>query len=169
MSLPVVGGEDGPTSIFLAGNLQVGWLHIFGLIIMVLIMVPNIIYAVKFPGEENKCTNKAMNILEQIGRYGSMLFMVVNVGRAGLGFSTINLFLVYLIGNPVLLLVYWIVWILYFIKRSFGKSMALAILPTAIFLLNALTLTHIPLLITAIIFGVGHIYVTYQNAKQENK
>lgn len=59
MSYNIIRGSDGPTSIFLAGKLGAGWINIIGLIIMALILLPNIIYAVKFKNVENKCKNKA--------------------------------------------------------------------------------------------------------------
>ena len=49
---------------------------------------------------------------------------------------------------------------LYFAKQKAWKSMALAVIPTLIFLISGITLRHIPLVICAIVFGVGHIYVT---------
>ena len=69
----IIGGADGPTSVFLAGELGTkSIINIFGLIIVLLILVPNIIYAIRVKDQENKCQNKIMNILEQIGRYGCM-------------------------------------------------------------------------------------------------
>ena len=48
MSISVpIGGADGPTSIFLAGKLDMGWLNVFGLVMVILMLIPNIIYAVK--------------------------------------------------------------------------------------------------------------------------
>ena len=164
MSVPVViGGADGPTSVFLAGRLGGGWINIFGLCIVIAILIPNIIYACKFRGVENKCTNKVMNILEQIGRYGCMLLLVFSIGREEFAFGSIFAFWVYLIGNATLLLAYWLVWILYFVKQSKWKSLTLAILPTLIFLLSGITLQHVLLIVAAILFGVGHIYVTWKN------
>ncbi len=164
MSVPVViGGADGPTSVFLAGRLGGGWINIFGLCIVIAILIPNIIYACKFRGVENKCTNKVMNILEQIGRYGCMLLLVFSIGREEFAFGSIFAFLVYLIGNATLLLAYWLVWILYFVKQSKWKSLTLAILPTLIFLLSGITLQHVLLIVAAFLFGVGHIYVTWKN------
>ena len=46
-SISIIGGADGPTSIFLGGSLGISWLNIFGLILVVLLLVPNTIYAVK--------------------------------------------------------------------------------------------------------------------------
>lgn len=44
------------------------WLNIFGLIFLIIIMVPNIIYAVKCKdGFVNKWQNKTVELLEQIG------------------------------------------------------------------------------------------------------
>lgn len=164
MSVPVViGGTDGPTSIFLAGRLGGGWINVFGLCIVIAMLIPNIIYALKFRGAENKCTNKVMNVIEQIGRYGCMLLLVLHIGKDGFAFGSVAAFLIYLVGNALLLLGYWLVWILYFIRQSRWKSMALAILPTMIFMLSGITLQHVLLIIAAILFGVGHIYVTWKN------
>lgn len=166
MSISVpIGGADGPTSIFLAGKLDMGWLNVFGLVMVILMLIPNIIYAVKFRGEENRCKNQVMNIIEQTGRYASMFLMIFNIGIGSLGFASIRGFLIYQVGNSILMLAYWITWLLFFIKRSYGKTMALAIIPTAIFLLSGILLRYIPMSIAAVIFGIGHIYVTNENAK----
>ena len=63
------------------------------------------------------------------------------------------------------MLTYWVMWIIFFVNPSMWNRMALAIIPTLLFLLSGCTLGHILLIITAIIFGIGHIYVTYTNAK----
>lgn len=165
MSYSYIGGADGPTSVFLAGKIGVSWLNVFGLIFVILLLIPNIIYAVKYRDVENLCKNKAMNVLEQIGRYGSMFLMVFNIGIAEFGFASTNAFLIYFLGSILLMLTYWIMWIIFFVNPSMWNRMALAIIPTLLFLLSGCTLGHILLIITAIIFGIGHIYVTYTNAK----
>jgi hypothetical protein len=160
----MIGGADGPTSVFIAGELgNTSWLNIFGLIIVALILIPNIIYAIAVKGQKNKCKNMFMNILEQVGRYACMLLMIFNVGIAEFGFSNVALFLAYLFGNAVLLVAYWVVWILYFKKPSFGKQIALAVIPTAIFLLCGVTMGHWLLVVFAVVFGVAHVYVTCKN------
>ena len=159
----MIGGADGPTSVFLAGKTGISWLNIFGLMIIVLIMIPNIIYALKVKDQQNRCRNKFMNVLEQIGRYGCMFLMVFNIGIAELGFRSVGLFLTYLFGNSILIISYWIIWALYFKKPAYWKQLALAVIPTAVFLLSGITMMHWLLIIFGIIFGVGHIYVTYKN------
>ena len=47
------------------------WINVFGAVFIVVIMVPNIVYAVKCrDGFENKYRKKSVEIAEQIGRYG---------------------------------------------------------------------------------------------------
>lgn len=168
MEYSFTGGADGPTSIFLAGKLGISWLNLFGLMILVFLMIPNIIYAVKFHGSDNRSRNRTMNLLEQIGRYASMFLMVFNIGIAEFGFSSVALFLVYLAGNILLLLIYWIIWFLFFIEQKTWKSMALAIIPAVIFLISGITLRHYLLIFSAVLFGVGHICITWQNTDRQN-
>lgn len=189
MDYGIIGGADGPTAILVAGRIG-GWnpINWFGLISVLLILLPNLIFAVKCRGQKNLCTDKLLNILEQVGRYGSMLFMVVYVGtQDGFGFGSVFGFLAYGIGNICLILSYWCVWGAYFkatgifrkkksgeasavflageeqVKRIAGVKYALAILPGILFLLDGVTLVHIPLIICALLFLIGHIAVTHQN------
>jgi hypothetical protein len=143
------------------------WINLYGLIIVVLILIPNIIYARKNNIFENKCKNKAANISEQIGRYASMFFMVFNIGLYEVGFQSNEHFTVWLISLVVLLLLYWLFWGLYFKKRTVFNALMLAIIPSSIFILHGIFISHWLLLIFGVVFSVGHIYVTYQNNKSE--
>lgn len=200
----IIDHVDGPTAYFYAGRVDAGnpgtggfefvwnWINVFGVIIIVLLLIPNVIYAIKHKGEENLCENRLMNILEQVGRYGSMLFMVICLKNGGYGFSSVAAFLIYCFGNLLLIISYWIVWGAYFHEtkpivtgeidgptsafivgkrggRRIGTlKMTLAVLPACLFLLDGITLGYIPLLISAILFAVGHIYITYQNANVQS-
>ena len=165
MNLGVIGGADGPTAILVADQIGFDWINILGIMIVVLMLIPNIIYAIKFHGQTNRRGNKVVKILEQVGRYGCMLLMVFNFGMPKFGFPSVGNFLVYLLGNAALLLAYWVVWILYFIKPCRGKSIVLAVIPTCVFLLSGWMLEHWLLVIFAVVFGVAHIYVMLENAK----
>ena len=57
-------------------------------------------------------------------------------------------------GNIVLLLAYFVIWILFFHKNTLKRGMALAIIPTLLFLLSGLTMRHVLLVCSAIIFGI---------------
>ena len=44
------------------------WFNVFGLVFIVVIMIPNIVFAVRCKdGFENRWNNKAIEIVEQIG------------------------------------------------------------------------------------------------------
>ncbi|MDF2486820.1 MAG: hypothetical protein K0R46_2988 [Herbinix sp.] len=139
------------------------WINIFGLIIVVLMLLPNILYAYLKKPAENQCKNKAMNALEQIGRYGSMFLMVFNIGIFEFGFYSNKAFAVWLICTVALLLFYWLYWFLYFSDPKITSAMLLAIIPSLIFVSSGFFLRHWLLVIFGAIFSVGHIYVTYQN------
>ncbi|MBR3807469.1 MAG: hypothetical protein IKJ15_03735 [Lachnospiraceae bacterium] len=143
--------------------MQFNPINLFGFIIVVIMLIPNIIYGIKFKGLEIKCTNKAMNVIEQVGRYGSMALMVLPLFVWEFGFSSVFMMFVYVLGNGILLFTYLLVWVFYFKKQTMGRAMILAIAPTCIFFLSGVTLYHWALVVAAIIFGVGHIYVTYRN------
>lgn len=162
-SISIIGGADGPTSVFLAGKLGMNWLNILGLIFVVLLLIPNIIYAIKVKNQKNKCSNKFMNVTEQIGRYGCMFLMVFNIGIAEFGFKSVGAFLVYLVGNTLLIIFYWIIWMLYFNKQTYWKQILLAVIPACLFLLSGITMLHYLLIIFGIIFGIWHIYITIKN------
>ena len=87
--------------------------------------------------------------------------MVFNIGIAEFGFGSVGAFLIYLFGNAILVISYWITWVLYFKKHTY--SIALALIPACLFLLSGITMRHYLLIIFGIIFGIGHIYVTNKN------
>ena len=162
--MAIIGGADGPTSIFVTSG--TGWLNLFGLIIVVLLLVPNILYAVRHRDAENQCTSRLANLSEQIGRYGCMFLMVFHIGVAELGFPSAEAFLAYLIGNAVLLTAYFACWIVYAKKQSLLTALLLAVLPTLLFLLSGLTMRHWLLVGFAVLFGAAHIYITTVNARE---
>ena len=55
--------------------MEFGWINLFGAGFVILLLIPNVVYALRNRGEENLCANRAMNLLEQTGRYGSIVLM----------------------------------------------------------------------------------------------
>ena len=139
------------------------WINVFNLIILVIMMLPNIEYARRFSGVENKCKNKLINILEQIGRYSCLFLMIFPLGVWKFGFTSVTALIVCIIGNIVLLGSYIVVWFFYFKKPSLCKALALALLPTGIFCLSGIVLHHTLLIISSILFGISHTYITHCN------
>lgn len=140
-----------------------GWINVFGAIIVVLMLVPNVVYALKNRGEENRCTDRWMNLLEQIGRYGCITFMWFPLLVGKFSFRSVPEMTLYLGGNGALLAVYWFVYARYLRERTRRRALTLAVVPACIFLMSGLLLRHWLLVVFALFFAVGHIYVTTQN------
>lgn len=161
MDVGIIGGADGPTVIFLSQSS--GWIKISGLLFVLLILLPNVFYAVKHPGGRNLCRNKLINILEQVGRYGCMALMVFDFGLFRLGFSSVAAFLGYYIGNAVLIVLYWICWVPYWRSRKRGWAVSLAVLPALVFFLSGITAGNTVLAVLGVLFCVAHVWVTLCN------
>ena len=143
--------------------MEFGWINVFGACIVILMMIPNIIYAVRNKDEKNLCTNQLMNVTEQVGRYGCIILMWLPLLVWKFGFTSVFEMLVYMTGNGCLLAVYWFVFALYLKKKTEKRALILAVLPVCIFMLSGVLLRHWLLVAFAVLFAVGHIYVTRKN------
>lgn len=140
----------------------------FGLGFMVVIMIPNIIYAVKCKeGFENKWQNKVVEVLEQIGRFGCFGFMVINIPGTWFGWWSDEAFAIYLVVNLLLIILYCVVWMICFRKNNMFRAMALSILPSAVFLFSGIMSRSILLIVSAVLFAPCHILISYRNAVEE--
>ena len=142
-----------------------GWFNYYGLAILAVIMIPNIIFAVQNKeGFKNSYRNKAVEIAEQIGRYGCFALTVINIPYTYFNFWFDGALIAYLSVNGALLIAYLAFWIIYRKKDGVAKALALSIIPTCIFIFDGIVLAYIPLIAFSIIFGVSHILLSYKNA-----
>ena len=144
--------------------MEFGWINVFGAGWVILMLIPNIICALKNKGEKNLCESPAMNVIEQIGWYGCIVLMWLPLLVKKFAFAGVFEMLLYLAGNGILLLAYWIAFAVRMKHRSVGLALTLAFLPTCMFLQSGILLRHWLLVGLAVLFAVGHIYVTLQNA-----
>lgn len=145
--------------------MEFNWINLFGGVIVLLILIPNIIYALKNKEETPEKSNIVARITEQVGRYACMLLMIVPLFVGEFGFSPLEFMFNYLIGNLILLVFYYIFWVLFAKNKSLNKALALAAIPTLIFINSAISVKHWTLLVFALLFGASHIYITYINNK----
>ena len=143
--------------------MEFGWINLFGAVIVIVMMIPNIVYAARNKDEKNLCTNKVMNLIEQIGRYACIVLMWFPLLVWKFGFASVLEMLIYLIGNGLMLFIYLLVFARYLKEKTAQRAMILAVLPACIFLLSGLLLRHWLLVLSALLFAIGHIYVTKQN------
>ena len=96
------------------------WLNVFGLVMVAVIMIPNILFAMKCKdGFVNKWNNKSVETVEQIGRFGCFGFMIINIPGTWFGWWSDEAFAVYLVVDAVLVTLYCVIW-----AACFRKSRA---------------------------------------------
>ena len=142
------------------------WLNVFGLVMVAVIMIPNILFAMKCKdGFVNKWDNKFVETVEQIGRFGCFGFMIINIPGTWFGWWSDEAFAVYLVVDAVLVTLYCVIWAVWFRKSSVFRALALSIIPSVLFLFSGIMSRSILLTIAAVLFAPSHILISYQNAK----
>lgn len=144
------------------------WFNYIGLIFVVLLIAPNIIFAIKNRLEQNNHNNKVLEIFEQIGRYGSMFFMIFNIPFTYIGFYFSFAEAIYIIVNALFVLAYLIIFAIMWKKGGIVKALLLSIIPSLIFIFSGVMIASIPLFVFAIIFAVTHIMISVKNSKSEH-
>lgn len=142
------------------------WFNYYGLIFMSLIMIPNIIFAIKNKNNiQNQYQNKLVEVMEQIGRYGCMIFMIFNIPFTYFNFWFDFALIVYLSVNGTLCFVYIVFWMICWNKNNLFKALSLSIVPSVIFLFSGILLASIPLIVFSVLFSISHILISYKNVK----
>ena len=145
---------------------MMAWINIFGAVFIAVIMIPNIIYALKCrDGFENKWNNKGVEVVEQIGRFGCFGFMVVNIPGTWFGWWSDEALAMYLIVNVVLIILYCVIWIICFRKNTIFKVLAFSIIPSVIFMFSGIMSRSALLVVASLLFAPAHILISYKNAK----
>lgn len=141
------------------------WFNYYGLIFIVFIMIPNVMFAVKNKdGFSNTYQNKTAEFFEQIGRYACMAFMVFNIPYTWIGFYFSCAEAVYIIVNSVLVFAYCVIWLVLWKKSGIVKAWLLSVIPSCVFLFSGIMTASILLIVFAVIFAVTHILISVKNA-----
>lgn len=146
-----------------------GWFNLYGLVIIIIMMMPSIIYAFKIrDGFKNNYKNKVLEEFENTGRIGSMIFMIFNIPLSYLNFWFENAIYVYLIINGILLVVYILSWIFLWKENNLRKVLLLSIVPSVMFLFSGIMILSVLLLVFAVIFASTHIIISIKNYNRRN-
>lgn len=141
-------------------------INIYGLVFVAVIMIPNIVFAIKCKdGFENTGIKKPIETAEQIGRFGCFGFMVFNIPHTCFGWLFDGAFIWYLSVNAVLIAAYCIIWIVCFKNNSMFRAIALSVIPSAVFLFGGAVTRSVLLTISALVFAPCHIYISCKNAQ----
>lgn len=142
------------------------WINPFGLAFIAVIMIPNILFAIKCKdGFGNSRSNRWIETAEQIGRFGCILFMIVQIPGTWFGWWSEEAFAVYLIADTLLAALYCGIWIVCFRKSSLFRALALSIIPSVLFLFSGIMSRSVPLILSAVLFAPSHIAISCRNAR----
>lgn len=140
------------------------WFNLTGLIFVVVLLIPNIIYAVtNKDGFADNYHNKLVETGEQIGRFGCFILMFIQPSFVTLGYIYDGAQALYLILGIVLLALYCGGWIVFRKENSIAKALTLSILPSVLFLESGILTLNIPLIVLSVVFAICHITISYKN------
>lgn len=141
------------------------WFNYIGLFIFALIMIPNILYSLKHRDAfNNNNIRKSIVIVEQIGRYGCIAFLIFNIPMTYFDFWFNHAKLVYIIVNSVLISIYLFSWMVPWKSKKI-RAAFLSITPSVIFLFSGVMILSIPLIFFSSLFAISHVYISLKNAK----
>ena len=144
--------------------MEFGWINGINLTVVILLILINIVAFKTGAAEGFSSKFQIINVLEQIGRYGCMIFMVLPIWIKNwkFGFRSVGEMLLWIASTVILLLVYGFLWIK---KRRGGISTlyGLAIIPVVLFLMNGILLRHYALIAASLLFGVCHLMIVREN------
>lgn len=143
------------------------WLNAYGLFMIVVIMIPNIVFALKCKdGFENKRNHKLVETIEQIGRFGCFGFMIINIPGTWFGWWSDEAFAVYLVVDVLLVMLYCVIWIICFRRNNIFRALALSVIPSVLFLFSGIMSRSVLLIISSMLFGPSHIVISYKNVAE---
>lgn len=146
------------------------WINVYGLVMIAVILVPNIVFAIKCrDGFDNMWHSRFVSAAEQIGRFSCFALMVFNIPGMYGGFASENALHIYLVTDGVLILAYCLIWIICFKNSSMFRAAALSVLPAAVFLFSGIMSRYILLIIAGLIFAPAHILLSCKNAALSQK
>lgn len=146
-----------------------------GLIFLIMLMVPNIIWGKNQPKDYEKYVkneNKILLLLERIGEVGNTCLALI---FSDFNINTISSWSIILLTAFFAMVLYEIYWIRYFRSEKTMKDMyssilgipvAGATLPVIAFFLLSVYGKNIPLMISTIILGIGHIGIHLNHKKE---
>ena len=141
------------------------YFNIYGLIFVIIILFPNIIFAYFCKdGFENHYENKLVEIMEQIGRFGCFISMFLVIPFLNKGFWFKSGKIIYVAWGSVLVTLYCIGWIIFWKEDSIKKSLYLSIVPSLLFIESGIISGNFQLLVFAIIVAPCHILISYMNS-----
>ena len=142
------------------------WLDYFGLVFVVLLLIPNIFVKIESRQAQE---SRALAVTEQIGRYACIVLMIFRVPGTWFGYPSGEAFALSLIVNTILSLTYCVLFVLLRKRDTLARAILLSVLPSLVFLIEGAASLSIPLTVAALLFAGTHITISVKNAKYVRK
>lgn len=148
-----------------------------GLIFLLMLMIPNIIWSKNKPKDYDKYAKNENNILLAFERIGEILVTCLSLIFTDFNINELSESSILLIIAFILMVLYEIYWIRYFksdktmkdmYSSLFGFPVAGATLPVLAFFILGIYGNNILLIIATIILGIGHIGIHINHKKEVN-
>ena len=148
-----------------------------GLIYLAMLTIPNLIWAGNKPENYGRYAGNENRVLLTFERIGEVLVSAIALVFSDFNLRPWNAWCLWLVLSFVLMILYEAFWIRYFrskktmrdFYRGFaGIPVAGATLPVAAFFLLGVYGRNIPMLLSTVILGVGHIGIHLAHAKEVN-
>ena len=155
-------------------NINFGFSYI-GLIFLLMLMIPNIIWSKNKPKEYDKYVKNENKVLLLFERIGEMLVTCLSLIFSNFNINKISSWTIILLIAFIIMILYEIYWIRYFKSNKTMKDMysnllgvlvAGATLPVIAFLLLSVYGKNLFLFISVIILGIGHIGIHLNHRKE---
>ena len=155
-------------------NINFGFSYI-GLVFLLMLMIPNIIWSKNKPKEYEKYVKNENKVLLLFERIGEMLVTCLSLIFSNLNINKITNWSIILLIAFIIMILYEIYWIRYFKSNKTMKDMyssllgipvAGATLPVFAFFLLGIYGKNIFLIMATIILGIGHIGI-HLNHREE--
>lgn len=146
-----------------------------GLIYLVMLMVPNIIWAKNKPKDYEKYVGNERKVFALLERIGEVLVTTIALVFSDFNLRAWNFWSLWLVISFILMILYEIYWIRYFKSEKTMRDqyrnflffpVAGASLPVIAFFLLGLYGVNILMLISVIILGIGHIGIHLDHEKE---
>lgn len=154
--------------------MQFGFSYV-GLIFLLMLIVPNMVWAKNQPKDYDKYVVHENKILLAFERAGEVLVACMALIFADFNFRKEGLWLLWLAAACVLMALYEIYWIRYFRSEKtmrdmysslLGVPVAGATLPVLAFFLLGVYGKNIFMIISALVLGIGHIGIHWNHRKE---
>lgn len=147
--------------------MKLGWISWVNAAAVFYLVAVNIVAAKKGIADDLKSDHFIINLMEQIGRYGCMIFMILPIVKGWkFGFSSVAGMLVWLCATVILLVSYSILWLK---KRRADRAVlyGLVLVPAFLFFMNGCLLHHVLLIVCSIVFGIFHFRICTESMEDK--